>query len=220
MGIYVNHNSLRAISGLNFRPKNEYNKNIVFSLIASILLFVLPFLPLWQWDFAFNVKSKTFIQFSYLNSAFNYRGNTWVWVIFILIGAVGIFFLLLLSPQNRRDTVKIYNKLIIFMLYSVLFGLIFGILFACNIFGVVVMIEAPAIWITLISVIIIGVSQIKKETWEKIRREILAYIFILPTVILMIFILYMTIMLSLFVSFQNNYAFTFKSIIFLNKISK
>ena len=219
MGIYIDSNFLKSIKGIGFRPKNEYNKEILFSLIASLLLVILPVLPLWQWDFVFDGRSASFVQFSYLNSAFNYRGYTWVWAIFIILGALGIFLLLMLSPQNRKDSARINTRMKVWMLYLIIFGLVFGILFASNVFGLIVMVEAPGIWITLFLLIIIGVYQVKHDTWEKIRRDMLAYVFILPTVVLMIFIFYMPILLSLFVSFQDAYSYPLNPIIFLTQPS-
>ncbi len=120
------------------------------------------------------------------------------------------------SKTPHIPNIKInINKTQVIALYLVLFGLFFGICMTNGIEGLYDLILAPAIYIVFICLLVLFLLLIEPKKWEKIRREALAYVFVLPTFIIMIFIFYIPIFLALYISFQNFYDFPASRLLFL-----
>jgi arabinogalactan oligomer/maltooligosaccharide transport system permease protein len=187
-------------------------------MLFNIIFIVIPFLPIWQWDYYFDNGLGGYVELTNMTNAINYVGFTYVWIFFIIIGGIVGFILIFLKPdpdsQYSKDS---YAKVQLNAIFSVVFGLIFGILMAHGILGLKNMIIAPAMWIVLVGALFIYVSLIDGKKWEKIRREALAYIFIFPTFILMIFIFYIPIFLALYTSFQDFYGLPASRFVFLTQ---
>lgn len=183
-------------------PKN-YDKYTLLSLLTSFFVLRSPFLPIWQWDFSWNGSS--FDRYSVLNTALTYWGNTFLWIIFIIVGSLIIIIMSFLVPKDKKEYKRLYNKIIFYSLFLEFMGGLFGLLMASGRIGIESMLTAPGIWLLFLAIIIVLLIHIDEETWEKLRRDYLAYIFIFPTFVLMIMIFYVPIFVALFTSFLDVY---------------
>ena len=219
-------------------------KNIRYlKIVINALFIVIPFLPIWQWGYYYDSNLGNgkggYVHLNICYSAFNYSGLTWVWLIFIIVGGLLGLILTILNvnsmnskkpdpfsvtsqndlsfnqPQNGSFLLEHGLWLEKIALYLVTFGLFFGIFMTNGIEGLYNLFYAPAIYIVFIAIFSLFLLLIQKDQWEKIRRDFLAYIFILPTFVIMIFIFYIPIFLAFYLSFQNFYNFSASRLLFL-----
>lgn len=211
--------NVTLLQSLSFRKPNDYDKFRILTLLTSFFVMLSPFLPIWQWDFYWT--GSGFVRYSVLNSALNYWGNTFLWIFFIILGGLVIIVLSLLKPKQSKEAKRLYNKIIYYCLFLEFIGGIFGLLMASGRIGLESMITAPGIWLLFLCILVVLLVHIDADTWEKLRRDYLAYIFIFPTFILMIMIFYVPIFVALFMSFldvyRNSAGFFDNTIVVTNK---
>ena len=200
-----NKNYLSWLLDLRIKSTKEFDKFTLITLMVSLYVIISPFLPIWQWDFIWDNNAKKYVSFPVLNSTLNYWGNTFLWIIFIIVGSLVIFLLTLTKTSTDKANQRRYNKIVYYCLFLESLGGVFGLLMSNGKIGLEQMLTAPGIWLLFLCVLIVLIIHIDADTWEKLRRDYLAYVFIFPTFVLMILIFYVPIFVALFTSFLDVY---------------
>ncbi|MFX0197085.1 MAG: carbohydrate ABC transporter permease [Candidatus Hodarchaeota archaeon] len=201
-------NFLRLIGDFRFKRTDEYDVFTKASIISGFILVIVPFLPIWQKSFEFimgvTLTESGYVDYDTYNSAFNFQGFTYFWAyLLVLIGLVNLV-LAFTSPASSKS-IEAHRRILMFSGGLGIVAIFLGLFSAHGLHGLMNMLLGPGVWLSLAASIILIATRISPEGRVNLRENLIAYAFIAPTLILMMWVFYIPIFVALFFSFQDFY---------------